>query len=56
MSILFAFYLITRREKTGFELPDWFYWGFIVVAGARHPADRVASGALSAGVAAFGAY
>ena len=30
---MFSFYLVTRREKTGFELPNWFYWGFIVAAG-----------------------
>jgi O-antigen ligase len=32
LGIMFSFYLLTRREKSGFELPKWFYWGFIVAA------------------------
>jgi O-antigen ligase len=53
MSILFAFYLITRRDKTGFELPNWFYWGFIVAAGLAVPLTGSRTGVLSAGVAGF---
>ncbi len=37
MAIQFAFFLITRREKGKFELPDWFYWGFIAAAGIAIP-------------------
>ena len=32
LSMLFAYYLIARREKHAFELPNWFYWGFIIVS------------------------
>ena len=51
LSILFAFYLITRRERTGFELPNWFYWGFMVAAGLANLLTGSRAGAMSLGVA-----
>ena len=51
LGILFAFYLITRRTNTGFELPNWFYWGFIVFAGVAIPLTGSRAGVLSGGVA-----
>jgi O-antigen ligase len=37
MAIQYAFFLITRREKGKFELPNWLLWGFIVAAGIAIP-------------------
>ena len=37
MAIQYAFFLITRREKGKFELPNWLLWGFIVAAGIAMP-------------------
>jgi len=53
LSILFAFYLITRRKKGGFELPDWFYWGFIVAASLAVLLTGSRAGALSLGIVGF---
>jgi hypothetical protein len=53
LGILFAFYLITRREKNGFELPNWFYWGFIVAAGVAIPMTGSRAGCLAGAVTAF---
>ena len=51
LGILFAFYLITRREKTGFELPNWFYWGYIVAASLAIPLTGSRAGVVSGGIA-----
>jgi O-antigen ligase len=53
LSILFAFYLITRREKSGLELPKWFYWGFIVAAGLAVPLTGSRAGTVSLGIVGF---
>ncbi|MEI8372058.1 MAG: O-antigen ligase family protein [Planctomycetota bacterium] len=53
MGILFAFYLITRLERTGFELPNWFYWGFIVAFGIAVLLSGSRAGVLSGGIAGF---
>ena len=53
LGILFAFYLITRREKTGFELPNWLYWGFIVAAALANLLTGSRGGAISLGIASL---
>ena len=52
LGILFAFYLITRREKTSFEFPAWLYWTFIVAAGLAIPLTGSCAGVASGAVAA----
>lgn len=53
IGILIAFYLATRREKSGFELPNWCYWTFIVAAGLAIPLTGSRAGVLSGGFVAF---
>ncbi len=53
LGILFSFYLIRRREKTGFELPDFFYWGFIVAAGLAIPMSGSRTGILTGAIVGF---
>jgi O-antigen ligase len=52
----FALYLITRREKGQFELPDWLYWGFIAAAAIAIPMTGSRAGFLSACCAALSFY
>jgi O-antigen ligase len=53
LGILFAFYLIRQREKTGFELPNIFYWGFIIAAGLAIPLSGSRTGVVSGAVVGF---
>jgi O-antigen ligase len=50
LGILFALFLITRREKGQFELPNWIYWGFIAAAGIVIPLTGSRAGLISAGL------
>jgi len=48
MAIQYALFLITRREKGKFEVPNWFYWGFIAAAGIAIPMTGSRMGLVSA--------